>query len=336
MSQTITEQQSPDLAEHLQHDKPLKQQSVLMDWVVNNLISRLFFRRKFIIHRLNGLFFLLQYIYATYLYISNYDYFIQSPIVWTLPLTGLLQAIVAVYTFTFLPKKQTDPGYFGDKGVLSYAFIMENVFYEMILLFAWLYYSDRFFNRDNVLSLIVENVLVFFPYYIRTLFPKTRMRDSIEKSDRNKSEKNRFFFIVATYVTKAFYVWAKHYIGFFVNYARFMDRIGKEEQYHLYLMIITSSFATTVSIFLHTLKFKGYVGPVKAYLAYMVSYFFTFYSFIQIGYIFFDNFDLTLLVLAGLVINFTPKWMQHAYQMVLFVVFNSRRYGQIEPSIYLK
>jgi len=193
-----------------------------------------------------------------------------------------------------------------------------------------------FFDRGNYLSLIVENVYVFFPYYIRTLFPKTRMRDSLVKSDKNKSDKNRLFFVIATYMTKTFYVWAKHYIGFFVNYARYMDRIGKEEQYHLFLMIITSSFATTIAVFLHTLKFKGYMGPVKAYVTYMVSYLFTFYSFIQIGYIFFNNFDLTLLVFVGLVINFTPKWMQHLYQLMLFGVFNARRYGYLDSSIYLK
>jgi len=256
----------------------------------------------------------------------------RSPLIWTLPLTGVIQAIVAIYTFTFLPKKQTDPGYFGDKGVLSYNFIKENLFYEILLLFPWLYYHDTFYPIIKA-SVVVEILFVFFPYYLRSYFPKTRMRDSFV--DKNKTDKNRKFFEIATWITKAFYIWAKHYIGYFLNYARYLDRFTEKEQYMLYNLLITSSFATTIAIFLHTLKFKGYMGPVKSYLTYMSSYFFTFYALYNISYIFVLHVDLLVIVLVGLILNFFSRKVQYAYQVLVFALLASRRYGYLEPNVLI-
>lgn len=88
------------------------------------------------------------------------------------------------------------------------------------------------------------------------------------------------FYAYAIFVTKCFYVWAKHYIGFFLNYVRFMDRLTFPQQKNLYLLEIFSSMATTTSVFLHTLKFKKYIGPRTSFFIYAASYFATFYGFI--------------------------------------------------------
>lgn len=58
------------------------------------LIS-LFFSPKFIIHRVLGLSYLIQWVAALYLYFKDYDYFYNSILIWSLPLTGFLQSIVA-------------------------------------------------------------------------------------------------------------------------------------------------------------------------------------------------------------------------------------------------
>ena len=150
---------------------------------------------------------------------------------------------------------------------------------------------------------VVESTVVFLPYVIlRPFFPKTSFRASLDISEKNKSEKNRIFFIAVTWITKIFYVWAKHFIGFFLNYARFLDRIPPVLIRHIYLMLIMSSAATTISMFLHTLKvysflwfalplvqtdssiylqFKRYSGPRTSYLWYMSSYLATFYSWVN-------------------------------------------------------
>jgi hypothetical protein len=55
----------------------------------------LFFSPKFIIHRVLGLAYLIQWAAALYLYFADYDYFYNSILIWSLPLTGFTQSIVA-------------------------------------------------------------------------------------------------------------------------------------------------------------------------------------------------------------------------------------------------
>ena len=199
---------------------------------------------------------MIQWVAAIVLYFYDYEYFYNSVLIWSLPLSGLVQSIGATLTFTFLPTRQSDPGYYGDKSTLSYSFVKENVYFAGLLLFQWLYMHDRYkIFIMNTLPYSLESTLVFLPYaVIRPFFPKTSFRASLSLNDKNKTDKNRNFFIIVTWITKIFYVWAKHYIGFFLNYARFLDRIPAYTIRHIYFMLIMSSAATTISMFLHTLK----------------------------------------------------------------------------------
>lgn len=56
-------------------------------------------------------------------------------------------------------------------------------------------------------------------------------------------------------------MWAKHYIGFFLNYLRFLDLQTENDKYAVYLILLSACFATTFAMFLHTLRFKGYLHP---------------------------------------------------------------------------
>lgn len=181
-------------------------------------LRNLFFARKFLLHRVTGLLYLLEYAAAFYLYFTDYPGFRKSPLIWMLPATGLFQSINAMYTFTFLPKKTKgfvfitiDPGYFSDKHTMNYPFLVENSFFAMLLLFQWLYYDDFFYGIIKN-SFAIEIIFVFFPYVIRQIWPRTRFRDSLE-STKSKTKQNQLFYTVAIYITKAFYIWAKHYIG---------------------------------------------------------------------------------------------------------------------------
>ena len=285
-----------------------------MDVLQNNVLYRLFINKKFLTHRFLGLAYLIQFTLATYLYITNYDYFINSFLIWSLPLNGILQAINASLTFTFLPKK-ADPGYYSDKSAMSYQFVCENMFYSGILCFQWLYMSDYFYPYIKM-SFIPELICVFFPYIVRLAFPKTHFRDSLN-NDKNKSEGNSTFFLVGTYTTKAFYIWAKHYIGLFLNYLRFLNKITIETQYHMYLLLICSSFATTISMFLHTLKFKKYIGPKTSFGIYILSYLSTFLSYYNISYVFYYNPMLVGLTLIGLMLNFGRREIQWIWQAIM-------------------
>jgi len=290
----------------------------------------LFFSPKFFIHRVVGCLYLLQYIAVFYLYFADYPLLLRSGLTVTLPLTGFIQSVIAARTFTFLPKGLTnsDPGYYSDKSTLSYRFVVENSFFSLIALFQWVYYRhDIYYAMRTTPLTLVENIFTFLPYAFRPLWPKTSFRDSLKMSEKNKTKENRNFFIIVTWITKVFYVWAKHYIGFFLNYVRFLDRVTEEERYHIFLLMTFGAFATTISMFLHTLKFKKHIGPRTSYIIYMASYLATFYSFIRISSCFFANLDLTFITFVGLVLNFSSYKVQVAYQAFVMVLLNCMRWG---------
>ena len=111
---------------------------------------QLFFKRKFILHRLTGLAYLIQYMLTFYLYFKNYESFKDSILIWSLPLTGVIQSITAIVTFTFLSRTKRDAGYYSDRGTLSYPFIIENSFFcfdiivPMVVLFRAVLSSHQF------------------------------------------------------------------------------------------------------------------------------------------------------------------------------------------------
>lgn len=297
--------------------------SVFEHWFIH-----LFFGRKFFVHRIVGLLFLVQWTAAVVLYLFAYETFLNSMLVWSVPITGLIQSITAALTFTFMPRK-VDPGitFLSDKSALSYFFIIENSFFEMLLTFQWLYYSDFFFPIMRWL-VIPEIIYVFFPYAIRPLWPKTRFRDALQNT-KNKSDANRTFMIASTWIIKIFYIFAKHYIGYFLNYVRFLDQITYDEQYQVYGLMITSSFATTISIFLHTLKFKGYIGPRTATIIYEVSYIVTGYYFLRMFSVFAANPEIALLTFIGLLINFLSVYFQQLWQLIMCGTLYAIRYGKL-------
>ncbi|CAK9008786.1 unnamed protein product [Durusdinium trenchii] len=188
----------------------------------------LWFAPRFQVHRIVGLIFLLQFFAAIFWYVWDYQHYLRTPLVWSLGLTGLLQAITASLTFTFMPKV-ADPGFIAmaDKAPLSYRFIVENSFFAMLLSFQCFYMDNRIYGAIRA-CWPIELLFVFLPYYIRPLWPTTRIRHALENA-KNKSDKNRFFMVASSWIVKFFYSFAKHYIGFFLNYIRFLGRVTPED-----------------------------------------------------------------------------------------------------------
>ncbi|KAH8072338.1 hypothetical protein JL721_3604 [Aureococcus anophagefferens] len=174
-------------------------------------------------------------------------------------------------------------------------------------------------------------VAPFFPP-ARPRNSQTSFRDSLRGGDGRKgnvSARNATFFRVQTWVTKVFYVFAKHFIGYFLNYARFLDRLDAAEIRHVHLMLVFSCFATTISMFLHTLKFKGYMGPRTAFLVYQASYLATFYSWYKLAPTVAKSPDLVAATLAGVAVNFMGRNAIRAYQAAVAVALFARRAGAV-------
>ena len=277
-----------------------------MRFPCNIIQSGLFTKRKFLSHRIFGLIFLIQYSVSTYLFFNHYVYWLSSPFVYTVPLNSLIQSINAAYTFTFLPKKE-DPGFaaVSDKAVLSYYTVVENSFYASQLLFACCYLHEKYFKIIRK-TIVLEALYVFFIFYIRHLWPTSRINAALTNS-KNKTDANRKTLILSSYAIKFFYLFAKHFIGTFPLYLQFLGRVDKDMQYNLYGIQILSSYAATISIFIHTLKFKKWIGPITAMVAYDIiipGYAILFY---RMRYILYDNSDVSAICFIAMILNLAPK-----------------------------
>lgn len=58
-------------------------------WGYVVFLIELFFSKQFIVHRVFGLLYLVQFVLALYFYFADYEFFYNSILVWSLPLNGL-------------------------------------------------------------------------------------------------------------------------------------------------------------------------------------------------------------------------------------------------------
>ncbi len=283
-------------------------------------VVRLFALPKFRIHRLNGLLYLLQYISLCLCVAASVR---PSHLIWTFALTGFIQAIIASLTFTSLPRRTTQ-GYFADRGVMSYEFVLENIYFSGLLLFQALYFTFRPLPRY---LLPIEIIMVFFPYYvIRPFFPKTSFRKSYG-NEREQTQKNIRFLAVLARVTKYFYVTAKHFNGYFINYLIFLGLLSGAQDRLMYFLFILGGWGTTIAMFLQTLKIRKYIGPKTAILAYMAGFPFAYLCYSLMVAETFRHAWVAAMVMVGVVANFGPRWIQIVWQCVVCAICLYIRFG---------
>ena len=283
-------------------------------------LINLFSAKRFRIHRMWGLLYLLQF--TVVLVREALSLPPIAALYWTLPLTGIIQSVIACCTFTFLPKEDGKlQGYYHKKlKAMSYDFILENVYFAGLLLFQSLYFSFPVM-RSNPVFLPIEVVFVFFPYHtVRNFFPKSSYRISL------KDTKDLY-----PRVVKTFYIVAKHFSGYFMNYLIFLGIFGNEPILQWALvrrLLILGGWGTTISMFLQTLKFKKYISVTAAIILYAGSFPLFFLGYAALMIIAFEQVWLTAITTVGLIVNFGPRWGQIVWQsLVCCTLFYLRLYG---------
>jgi len=279
----------------------------------------LFTPERFRIHRLWGFLYLFEFAMVCILEV-------QGRPSWKLhaamPLTGLIQSIIACRTFTFLPsaKEGQTQGYYHETRVMSYDFILENCYFAGLLLFqAWHIVFNQTM-RTSVWFLPIQVICTFFPYHtVRGFFPKSSFRHS------TKDGTNWF-----ASVTKVFYISAKHFNGYYVNYMLFLGLLG-EDPLHEWSMtrrlLILGGWGTTIAMFLQTLKFKRYISPRTAMILYTGSFPLFWSVYVALTLTCMDYAWLTALTIGGIMVNFGPWSMQVVYQSFVCLVCLAVRYG---------
>jgi len=176
---------------------------------------------------------------------------------------GVIQGYSAFFSFKVLPELD-DPGYYSDKAVASRNFVHENIFFSMMAVFGSIYYNEEFRQglKSHWAGEVVETMFVFFPYIvIRTWFPTTRFSNA-GKGRMGRTKKNELFYEIGTKMVKFFYLWAKYFLGFFVNFLVFLEAPTPSQWKFLHGMYLLNLGTISIAIFLHTLRFKK-VLPAK-------------------------------------------------------------------------
>ena len=287
----------------------------------------LFTSKSFQPHRAWGLLYLCVFSLAVYGHLMGKP---DANLFWFMPVAGFIQTLIAVKTFTFLPReKKNTQGYYHATKAMSYEFITENIYFSGLLLFQSLYLSFPSL-RSNRLFLPVELLGVFFPYHsVRLFFPKSSFRDSIK-------EGNTF-----ALVTKVFYVIAKHASGFYVNYLFFLGKLGDSPVIEYALvrnLFILGGWGTTIAMFLHTLKFKKYISPFVAMVLYVGAFPLFYLCYAALTWIALDHIAITAVGTVGLLINFASYRVQVAWQTFVCLLFLGAREGllpaQLQHALY--
>jgi len=281
---------------------------------------------KFKAHRVGGFLFLVTYGLNIYCLFFEYETFIIYQLPVYLALLGFFQAVSATLTFTFLPKK-IHSGYFSDKGVLSYYFIKENIYYQMITLFGSIYILNTTFMNNYYLPIIVSHIFLFLPYtIIRPFFPVTRLTYNLTNNLEVITPENRLFYARSTIFIKYFYLYGKHIMGFGFNYLYYMNYVDDTQMKRWgWLLYLLNTGNVSISIFMHTLRFKRKLSPISAFSVYIIMSMLSFIALPNLMILLFSHKDILIYTITGLLINmYLNKYIHYHYMITMGLMIYSK------------
>ena len=191
--------------------------------------------------------------------------FLYAASLWILWLLGFIQATSAYFSFRVLPDL-VDPGYYSDKAVLSRLFVHENIFFQIMSVWGSFLYHDQLRTslQSHWIGRMLEMIFLFFPYVIvRRFFPTTRFSDA-GSSKVGRSKALLKYYDIGTSAVKIFYLWAKYFLNFFINWAIYLNLLQEDHHWRCVRGIFLMNVGTvSISVFLHTLRFKKLLpGPL--------------------------------------------------------------------------
>ena len=205
--------------------------------------------------------------------------------------------------------------------------IQENIYFSGLLAFQALYYSF-----PDKMPLAIAVLFTFFPYHsIRHFVPKTSFRRSMT-SKTETTKQNRAFMIANLVGIKAFYMIAKWVQGFFVNYLIFEGVLrsqGPTADYLMRWLFLLAGWGTTIAMFLHTLKFKKYIGARVSMLLYTGSFPFFLVAYCRLAVLCWQQAEVLALALVGMLLNFVPSYpVQFGWQAACYAWLGFLRSGR--------
>jgi len=301
--------------------------------------------KRFRAHRLGGIFLIITYLFAWFAYFYDYEnIFIKycAPL-WP-ALAGLFQATSASFTFTYLPKMRNSGVLSRDKGNLSYHFIVENSFFQMLIVFWYSHYLFKFELEKFFFGKFFVLIFTFLPFtIIRPFFPLTTF--SYDPNDahiqKKKDPKNaKEVYSLPTYAVFGMrwaYMIFKHVMYFGFNYRCFISN-SDPESHDLFMkqswpILLSFVGGCNWVIFQHTLVLRKIVTPwiAEAPLGIIISLTILYLPRTFGTFLTHDPSQPLLFALIGIAMNVLPfysrlpKQFIHLHYMMSMIFFISLR-----------
>ena len=126
------------------------------------------------------------------------------------------------------------------------------------------------------------------------------------------SQKNELFYTIGTKMIKIFYLWAKYFLGFYINFLCFLNKVDGEDMKFIRGLFLLNLGTVSISVFLHTLRFKKVLSPRLTFTLYLVQIYLTFGAIPFFCRMFMRHKALGMLVLLGMLCNMTRSLKVHA------------------------
>lgn len=199
-------------------------------------------------------------------YLDEHPWFHIAP-----SLCAMGVCISALRNFRFLPRKRENPGMFANNRTFSYAFLVENLWFQVLIL---LYSISQCSYYRLYLEPPVQTFLMLYLFATRELVPKTSYvswKQGNEKVNHQLSGMDRFWVSVINMNVKLVrwnYV-LKKTLGFYLFFtvqAEWFHGVPEGTYNNTgFLLAFTyismdAQWNVTAAFFLQTLKFKGFIS----------------------------------------------------------------------------
>ena len=180
--------------------------------------------------------------------------------------------------------------------------------------FGSIYYNSdcREVLRKNMGGRIIECIYIFWPYIlVRPWYPITRFKNA-GQTYKGRTVVNQRFYEIATNMVKFFYLWAKYFLGFYLNFMIYMDYVKDEHWKVIHGMLLLNAGTVSLSIFLHTLRFKKVLPAKFTMSVYLAQIYLSFMALPMVFNMIISHPKLCGLCVAGILCNMTRNRKIHA------------------------
>lgn len=86
-----------------------------------------------------------------------------------------------------------------------------------------------------------------------------------------RSAENEVFYKIGTIMVKVFYLWAKYFLGFYINFLIFVNKHTEENMRFIRGLFLLNAGTVSIAVFLHTLRFKKVLPPKLTFSIYLAQ-----------------------------------------------------------------